>query len=211
MISIFDFREAERHLAASDARLAALIAQVGPLSLEVERLSSPFSALAQSIVYQQLTGKAAGTIHGRLLGLFPRRRLTPERVLDTHGRRLRGAGLSRAKVQALKDLATKTLDGVVPPVRAMHGMSDEEIVERLTAVRGIGRWTVEMLLIFRLGRPDVWPVTDYGVRKGYARIFSRGRLPSPKLLTRRGEAWRPYRSAAAWYLWRAVDTPGGRA
>jgi 3-methyladenine DNA glycosylase/8-oxoguanine DNA glycosylase len=209
--SLFDFQEAERHLAAADTRLAALIAHVGPLRLEVERLASPFAALAESIVYQQLTGKAAATIHGRLVDLFPRRRLTPERVLDTHGRRLRGAGLSRAKVLALKDLAAKTLAGVVPPMRALHAMPDEEIVERLTAVRGIGRWTVEMLLIFRLGRPDVWPVTDYGVRKGYARIFSRGRLPSPKLLERRGEQWRPYRSAAAWYLWRAVDNPAGRA
>jgi 3-methyladenine DNA glycosylase/8-oxoguanine DNA glycosylase len=209
--SPFDFQQAERHLAAADARLAALIAHVGPLRLEVEQLASPFAALAESIVYQQLTGRAAATIHGRLVDLFPRRRVTPERILGTHGRRLRGAGLSRAKVMALKDLAAKTLAGVVPPMRALHAMSDEEIVERLTAVRGIGRWTVEMLLIFRLGRPDVWPVTDYGVRKGYARIFSRGRLPSPKLLERRGEQWRPYRSAAAWYLWRAVDNPAGRA
>lgn len=111
----------------------------------------------------------------------------------------------------MKDLATKTLEGVVPPLPALHTMDDEQIIARLTAVRGVGRWTAEMLLIFRLGRPDVWPVTDYGVQKGYARVFSRGRLPSPKLLLRRGERWRPYRTAAAWYLWRAAEAPAGRA
>jgi 3-methyladenine DNA glycosylase/8-oxoguanine DNA glycosylase len=111
----------------------------------------------------------------------------------------------------LKDLATKTLAGAVPPLRALHAMSDEEIITQLTHVRGVGRWTVEMLLIFRLGRPDVLPVTDYGVRKGYARVFSRGRLPSPTLLAKRGERWRPFRTAAAWYLWRALESPAGRA
>ncbi len=174
-------------------------------------MQSPFQALAESIVYQQLTGKAAATIHGRLVDLFPRKRLTPERLLDTHARRLRGAGLSRAKVLALKDLAAKTLTGVVPTLARLHAMTDAEIVERLVQVRGIGRWSVEMLLIFRLGRPDVWPSTDYGVRKGYARVFGGGKLPSPKYLDRRGEGWRPYRTVAAWYLWRANDVPGGRA
>jgi len=206
----FDPQAAERHLAAADAKFAALIARVGPCRLQVEQLASPFAALVESIVYQQLTGKAAKTIHDRLVALFPARRLTPQRLLATHSRRLRSSGLSRAKVLALKDLAAKTLAGIVPPMRTLHAMDDEEIVARLTAVRGVGRWTVEMLLIFRLGRPDVWPVTDYGVRKGYARVFSRGRLPSPKLLLRRGERWRPYRSAAAWYLWRAVESPAGR-
>ena len=207
----FDLQAAERHLVGADAKLAALIARVGPCRLQIEALASPFAALVESIVYQQLTGKAAATIHGRLVGLFPRRRLTPGGVLETHPRRMRGAGLSRAKVLALKDLATKTLAGVVPPLRALHTMSDEEIITRLTAVRGVGRWTVEMLLIFRLGRPDVLPVTDYGVQKGYARVFSRGRLPSPKLLAKRGERWRPYRTTAAWYLWRALEIPAGRA
>ena len=174
-------------------------------------MQSPFQALAESIVYQQLTGKAAATIHGRLVSLFPRKRITPERLLETHARRLRGAGLSRAKVLALKDLAKKTLDGVVPTLARLHAMTDGEIVERLIQVRGIGRWSVEMLLIFRLGRPDVWPATDYGVRKGYARVFGGGRLPSPKYLERRGERWRPHRSVAAWYLWRANDVGGGRA
>ena len=206
----FDLQAAERHLAASDAKLAALIARVGPCRLQVEGLASPFAALVESIVYQQLTGKAAQTIHGRLVALFPQRRVNPQRLLATHHRRLRSSGLSRAKVLALKDLAAKTLEGVVPPLPALYAMDDEEIITRLTAVHGVGRWTAEMLLIFRLGRPDVWPVTDYGVRKGYARVFSRGRLPSPKLLAQRGERWRPYRSAAAWYLWRAAETPAGR-
>jgi len=206
-----DLQLAERHLAASDPKLAALIARVGPCRLQVEGLASPFAALVEAIVYQQLTGKAAQTIHGWLVGLFPQRRVSPQRLLATHHRRLRSAGLSRAKVLALKDLAAKTLEKVVPPLRILRAMPDEEIIARLTAVRGVGRWTAEMLLIFRLGRPDVWPATDYGVRKGYARVFSRGRLPSPKLLDQRGERWRPYRTVAAWYLWRAAETPGGRA
>src|SRR5207247_4791966 len=141
-------------------------------------------------------------------------RLTPQRLRLTHHRRLRSAGLSRAKVFALKDLAAKTLDRTVPTLGKLHDMPDAEIIEHLTAVRGIGQWTVEMLLIFRLGRPDILPVTDYGVRKGYARFFGGGKLPSPKYLARRGERWRPYRTAAAWYLWRARERPrknGGRA
>ncbi len=203
-----------RALCAVDPKFAPLIDRAGPYRLHVEQLSSPFQALAESIVYQQLTGKAAATIHGRLVALFPGKRLTPLRLLDTHHRRLRGAGLSRAKVLALKDLAAKTLDRTVPTLAKLHDMPDAEIIEHLTAVRGIGQWTVEMLLIFRLGRPDILPVTDYGVRKGYARFFGGGKLPSPKYLARRGERWRPYRTAAAWYLWRANEIPGkngGRA
>src|SRR2546426_5086439 len=196
-----------RALCAADPKFATLIERAGPYRLRVEQLQSPFQALAESIVYQQLTGKAAATIHGRLVALFPGKRLTPQRLIDTHHRRLRSAGLSRAKVLALKDLAAKTIDGTVPTMRRLQEMADAEIIEHLTAVRGIGQWTVEMLLIFRLGRPDVLPVTDYGVRKGYARIFGGGRLPSPKYLARRGERWRPYRSAAAWYLWRAEEIP----
>jgi DNA-3-methyladenine glycosylase II len=167
----FDARTAVRVLCAADEKFRPLIARVGPCRIELGHMQSPFQALAESIVYQQLTGKAAATIHGRLVDLFPRKRITPERLLDTHTRRLRGAGLSRAKVKALKDLAAKTLDGVVPPLARLHAMADAEIVERLVTVRGIGPWTVEMLLIFRLGRADVWPVTDYGVRKGFAVTF----------------------------------------
>ncbi|PYO82795.1 MAG: DNA-3-methyladenine glycosylase 2 family protein [Gemmatimonadetes bacterium] len=211
---VLDSDQVTQALCAADPKFAPLIERAGPYRLQIEQLQSPFQALAESIVYQQLTGKAAATIHGRLVALFPGKRLSPQRLLLTHHRRLRSAGLSRAKVLALKDLAAKTIDGTVPTMRRLQEMPDAEIVEHLTAVRGIGQWTVEMLLIFRLGRPDVLPVTDYGVRKGYARIFGGGRLPSPKYLARRGERWRPYRSAAAWYLWRANELPrknGGRA
>jgi DNA-3-methyladenine glycosylase II len=168
----------------------------------------PFDALAESIAYQQLSGKAAATIFGRVRALYPKRKwLDPELLLATPDEKLRAAGLSRAKTAALKDLAAKTIDGTVPSGRALIRMTDDEIVMRLTAVRGIGRWTVEMLLLFDLGRPDVWPVDDYGVRKGFAKTFGRRKLPTPKQLMKFGEKWRPYRSMAAWYFWRALDAP----
>ena len=210
---MFDSQQAVSALCAVDPKFAPLIKRAGPFRLQIEELQSPFQALAEAIVYQQLTGKAAATIYDRLVSLFPGKRLTPQRLVAAHHRRLRSAGLSRAKVRALKDLAAKTLDRTVPTLAALHKMPDAAIIEHLTAVRGIGQWTVEMLLIFRLGRPDVLPVTDYGVRKGYARVFGGGRLPSPKYLARRGERWRPFRSVAAWYLWRANEVPdknGGR-
>lgn len=166
----------------------------------------PFDALAESIAYQQLSGKAAATIFGRIRALYPKSKwLDPEKLLATPDETLRAAGLSRAKTAALKDLAAKTIDGTVPSGRALIRMSDDEIITRLTAVRGIGRWTVEMLLLFDLGRPDVWPVDDYGVRKGFAKTFGRRKLPTPKQLMKFGEKWRPYRSVAAWYFWRALD------
>jgi 3-methyladenine DNA glycosylase/8-oxoguanine DNA glycosylase len=165
-----------------------------------------FDALAESIAYQQLNGKAAATIWGRVRALYPRRKwLEPAKVLGTPDEMLRAAGLSRAKAAALKDLAAKTIDGTVPSGRALLKMSDDEIIARLTQVRGIGRWTVEMLLLFDLGRPDVWPVDDYGVRKGFAKTFGKRKLPTPKELMKHGEKWRPYRSVAAWYFWRALD------
>lgn len=204
----YDREVAVAHLRDRDPRLAPLIDRVGALRLEVERVQSPFAALAESIVYQQLTGKAAATIHGRLVRLCrPRRRLRPEDINDFTDEQLRGAGLSRAKTAALRDLAVKTIEGVVPTMRRLQGMDDEEIVERLTSIRGIGRWTVEMLLIFRLGRPDVLPVTDYGVQKGFKMVFGKRQLPKPAQLARYGQRWAPYRSVAAWYLWRAVDQP----
>jgi len=198
----------EQHLAASDPRMAALIARSRRYTIAPSRALRPFDALAESIAYQQLSGKAAATIWGRVRMLYPKRKfLDPRLVLKTPDEKLRAAGLSRSKVAALKDLAAKTLDGTVPPARALAKMTDEEIIERLIQVRGIGRWTVEMLLLFDLGRPDVWPVHDYGVRKGFAKTFGRRKLPTPKQLARLGEKWRPYRSAAAWYFWRALDQP----
>ena len=204
-----DHKKAHRHLANTDPRMAQLIACSGRYNIAPAVSIRPFDALAESIAYQQLSGKAAATIFGRVRALYPKRkRLDPEQLLATPDETLRAAGLSRAKTAALKDLAAKTIDGTVPSSRALLRMSDDEIIARLTQVRGIGRWTVEMLLLFDLGRPDVWPVDDYGVRKGFAKTFARRKLPTPKQLMKIGEKWRPYRSVAAWYFWRALDANG---
>jgi 3-methyladenine DNA glycosylase/8-oxoguanine DNA glycosylase len=188
--------------------MAELIARSRRYNITPAISVRPFDALAESIAYQQLTGKAAATIFGRVRALYPKRKwLDPKQLLATPDEALRAAGLSRAKTAALKDLAAKTIDGTVPSGRALVRMTDDEIITRLTTVRGIGRWTVEMLLLFDLGRPDVWPVDDYGVRKGFAKTFRRRELPTPKQLMKLGEKWRPYRSVAAWYFWRALDAP----
>lgn len=198
----------EEHLAATDPRLATLIARSIRYNIKPTPLIRPFDALAESIAYQQLSGKAAATIFSRVRALYPPRKyLDPEKILDTRDENFRAAGLSRSKTAALKDLAAKTIDGTIPSGRALTRMSDEEIIARLTTVHGIGRWTVEMLLLFDLGRLDVWPVDDYGVRKGFAKTFGRRKLPKPKQLLKIGEKWRPYRSVAAWYFWRALDQP----
>src|SRR5256886_2169493 len=200
--------QAHQHLTATDPRLAVLIARSLPYNVKPARSIRPFDALAESIAYQQLSGKAAATIFGRVRALYPRRKyLDPEKILVTPDETFRAAGLSRNKIAALKDLAAKTIDGTVPAGRALIRMSDDEIIARLITVRGIGRWTVEMLLLFDLGRPDVWPVDDYGVRKGFAKTFGKRKLPTPKQLMKLGEQWRPYRSVAAWYFWRALDAP----
>ncbi len=195
------------HLSASDPRFAQLIAAARPFVARATPLVRPFDSLAESIAYQQLSGKAAATIWGRVRALYGKRKwLDPKQVLATPDEKLRACGLSRAKTAALKDLAARTIDGTVPSARALARMSEDEIIERLTTVRGIGRWTVEMLLLFELGRLDVWPVADLGVRKGYAKTFRKRKLPAPKELMKLGEKWRPYRSVAAWYFWRALDT-----
>ena len=208
----FDFmnrNHAHQLLSESDVRMAALIARSRRYEIQPAVSIRPFDALAESIAYQQLNGKAAAAIWNRVRALYPKRKpLDPAKVLATPDETLRAAGLSRAKIAAIKDLAAKTIDGTVPSSRALLRMSDDEIVARLTTVRGIGRWTVEMLLLFDLGRPDVWPVDDYGVRKGFAKTFGRRKLPTPKRLMKLGEKWRPYRSVAAWYFWRALDGPG---
>ena len=208
----FDGEAAVSHLAGVDADLKKLIAQVGPLKLSLKHTSDTFTALAEAIVYQQLNGKAAATIFGRLLGLFPKRRLSPKGLLRLTDQELRGAGLSNSKALSLRDLAEHKLRGEIPSVPKLLRMTDEEIVERLTVVRGIGRWTVEMLLIFRLGRPDVFPVSDYGIRKGFAcvcraRQASDVALPSTDVMEQRAAKWRPFRSVASWYLWRALELP----
>jgi DNA-3-methyladenine glycosylase II len=203
-----DHKKAHRHLAAIDSRLAKLIARSRRYDVRPSLSLRPFDALAESIAYQQLSGKAAATIWGRVRALYPKRKyLDPKMVLKTPNETLRAAGLSGSKVAALKDLAAKTIDGTVPSARALAKMSDEEIIERLVTVRGIGRWTAEMLLLFDLGRPDVWPVHDYGVQKGFAKTFGKRKLPTPKQLMKLGKKFEPYRSVAAWYFWRALDVP----
>ena len=202
----FDPVAAVDHLRARDKRLARIIDRVGPFRMRPAAMQSPFEALAESIVYQQLTGKAAATIWSRVVLLFhPRKVPRPQDLIDISDEKLRGAGLSRSKAAALKDLAAKTLEGVVPAAAVLQKLSNEEIIERLTAVRGIGPWTVEMMLIFRLARPDVLPATDYGVRKGFAKLRALAELPKPADLLAYGERWKPYRSVASWYLWRALD------
>src|SRR6185437_3505573 len=220
----FDPAKAIAHLRAGDPKLAALIERAGPFTLQLSPSVSPFESLLEAILYQQLHGKAAASIHRRVREIYlgdPK----PQALLDTPVERLRAAGGSTNKIKALRDLAGHTLDGTVPSHPAILKMSDADIVERLTEVRGIGSWTVEMLLIFRLGRPDVLPVTDYGVRKGFALTFQRlpknraieaSDLPKADVLFRRGQRWRPFRSVASWYMWRACDLakgtpPGGRA
>jgi methylated-DNA-[protein]-cysteine S-methyltransferase len=203
----FDPDAAIEHLRASDPVLGRLIDSVGPFRLQLQRTPSVFGALAEAIVYQQLSGKAAATIFGRLCGLFrdASAGLTPAHIARASEERLRSAGLSRSKALSLQDLAHKTISGELPSLSDVRRLDDESIVERLTAVRGVGRWTAEMLLIFRLGRPDVLPVDDYGVRKGFALAFKKKELPARKDVEKRGERWRPYRSVATWYLWRALD------
>ena len=203
----YDPAEAVRHLSSADPTLAALISRAGPFAMRLRPLRSPFEALARNIVYQQLHGKAAAAIHERVLALSGGKRLRPEHILDTPDGPLRAAGLSASKLAALRDLAAKAADGTVPALARLRRMSDEEIISQLTQVRGVGRWTVEMLLMFGLGRPDVLPVGDYAVRKGFAATYGLSEMPKPKELRAYGERWRPYRSAASWYMWRALGPP----
>lgn len=201
----YDPDEAIRHLAAVDPQLAELIDRAGPFSMQVRRMHSPFEALARNIIYQQLHSNAAAAIHQRVLDLFGGKRLRPQDVLAASEEQLRGAGLSKAKLASLRDLSSRVLDGTVPTLSRLNRMADEEIIERLTIVRGIGRWTVEMLLMSKLGRPDVLPVDDYGVRKGFALTYGLEEMPSRKQLQEHGERWRPFRSVASWYMWQAVN------
>ena len=198
--------EAIQHLCRADKTLARLVAQVGPCTLKLKSRRTPFEALVQAVAHQQLNGTAAATILKRVTALYPGKRFpTPQDLLETSDEQLRRAGLSRAKTAAVKDIAAKTLTGVVPGARAIAQMGDAEILERLIGVRGVGPWTVEMLLMFTLGRKDVLPATDYGVRKGFAITYGRDDLPSPKELLEYGERWRPHRTTAAWYLWRSLE------
>jgi 3-methyladenine DNA glycosylase/8-oxoguanine DNA glycosylase len=199
-------------LSSRDRALGAVIERVGGSGFPPHAGVSSFEALAHSIVYQQLSGKAAATIFGRFRALFPGAEFpAPSRVLETPHALMRGAGLSEAKARAIRDLAHHAEQGVVLPVATLRRMSPEAVIERLTVVRGVGRWTVEMLLLFRLGHPDVLPAHDLGIRKGLARIMRRRELPEPGAVIRRGERWRPWRSVASWYLWRAAELPRSRS
>lgn len=230
----YDRTLALRELTAADPKLGRLIERAGPFTLTLASTQSPFEALLQSIIYQQLHGKAAASIHRKLirsfhppsanpapldvefelaaleLGPHP----SPQQLLECPNEQLRGAGLSGNKALAVRDLAAKTLDGTVPTLPRIRRMSDGDIIEHLTQVRGIGRWTVEMFLIFRLGRPDILPTSDYGVRKGFALTFEHLKpttkvtpalLPTPATMERRANRWHPWCSVASWYLWRACD------
>jgi DNA-3-methyladenine glycosylase II len=215
----YDAALACRELAAADPKLGKLIAQAGPFTLKLAGAQPPVEALAESIVYQQLNGKAAATIHRRVLESFHPlvgigNHPTPQHILDCPNDQLRAAGLSANKQLALRDLAAKTLDGTVPTLAAARKMSNQALIDRLTQVRGIGQWTVEMFLIFRLGRPDVFPVGDYGVRKGFALTFlglkptqkvTPDLLPKPEIMLKRAKKWGNWHSVASWYLWRACD------
>lgn len=194
------------HLSQVDPAMARLIRVVGPCTLTPQTRRAPFESLVRAIASQQLHRKAAESILRRFIALFPGRRFPRAEDLATvDDARLRGVGFSRSKVAALRDLAAKTRDGTVPTARIIRGLDDEAIVQRVTAVRGIGRWTVEMLLIFQLGRPDVLPVDDFGVRNGFRIAYRTRAMPTPQAIRRYGERWRPYRTVASWYLWRATE------
>jgi DNA-3-methyladenine glycosylase II len=192
-------------LSRADRRLAKVIRRVGCFPTKKRKPQHPFASLLQAIVYQQIAGKAAEAIFGRVKALggsgFP----TPEEILRAPKTKLRRAGLSRQKIAAVKDLAAKTLDGTVPPLAKIRRMSEEEIHERLTRVHGIGEWSVQMFLMSRLGRPDVLPAHDLGIRKGFQIVYGHKEAPKPQIILEHGERWRPYRSIASWYLWRAAD------
>jgi len=197
---------ASAELARRDPAMAAMVEQVGPCALPLRRSpAGHFASLARTICYQQLAGRAAATIHGRFVALFPDAAPSPAAVLALPDTALRGVGLSGSKVASLRDLAWHVESGEIRPA-TMARRADEEVVRTLTVVRGIGRWTAEMFLMFQLGRLDVWPVDDFGVRNGYARLYGLDPMPTARQLEPHGDAFRPYRSVAAWYCWRAVDT-----
>ena len=208
----FDLRVAMDTLAAKDERLAPLIKETREFRVEKGAAESPYEVLVEAVTHQSISGKAAATIFGRVKALGSNGRIpTPQEMLKLRKPALRRAGLSGAKIAAMRDLAQKTIDGVVPTLDEAHRLSDEELVKRLVSVRGVGVWTVEMFLIFRLGRPDVLPIHDLGVRKGWAITYGKKHMPKPKELLKFGERWRPYRTVASWYMWRACQRAGHAA
>ncbi|MDD2878252.1 MAG: DNA-3-methyladenine glycosylase 2 family protein [Acidiphilium sp.] len=198
-------RLARAHLTLADPVLGMLISDVGACGLKPDRTREPYAALISAVAHQQLHARAAEAIMGRLAMLAGSPIPEPAELLSLSDTALRGCGFSGAKIAALRDIAARTLDGTVPTRRAAARLSDAMLIERLCALRGIGRWTVEMLLIFTLGRPDVFPVDDFGVREGYRLLHGLTEQPKPRAFAVIGEAYAPYRSFAAWYLWRAAD------
>ena len=197
---------AHKHLSAADPVMRRLIREHGRCALVPETRRSPFQSLVQAVAHQQLNGTAANTILMRFKKLFPGRKFPrPEDLTNVTDEQIRACGFSFAKIKAIRDIAEKTLSGVVPSSREIVKLSDDEIIERLTEVRGVGRWTVEMLLIFQLGREDVLPADDFGVRSGFRIAYKKRELPKPKALLAHGKRWRPHGTTAAWYLWRAAD------
>lgn len=196
--------EAEKHLMKVCPAMRKHVPKHEPYPAAFERFKDPYKALIRAVVYQQLSGKAAATIYGRVMALYGRAHPKPDEVIATKDETFRTAGLSRQKIAALRDIAQKRLDGIIPHQRSIMHLPDGEIIERLTAVKGVGRWTVEMYLIFSLGRPDVLPVDDLGVRKGASKML--GRDLDAKALGEYGARWAPWRSAAAWHCWRATET-----
>jgi DNA-3-methyladenine glycosylase II len=208
----FDLRKAVRFLSKADPQLAQLIRRAAGFRINPHDSETPYESLLRAIVYQSISGKAAATIFARVKALAANGRCpSPEEILRIRKPVLRRVGLSGAKIEAVRDLAHKTIEGVVPTLGQALEMSDRELVERLVSVRGVGAWTVEMFLIFRLGRPDVLPIHDYGVLKGFALTYGKKRIPTPRELTQYGERWRPYRTVASWYMWRAVELAGNDA
>jgi DNA-3-methyladenine glycosylase II len=199
-------KKALAHLRTTDPVLAAVIDRVGPCRLRADPEGTHYSAVLQSIVYQQLSGAAAGTIHGRVLALFEGREPTPRALLKIDDTVLRAAGLSGQKVRYAKSLSEHALRRDFPLER-LHECDDDTIIDTLTQVKGVGRWTAQMFLMFRLGRPDVLPDLDLGVQKGIQRAYGLRRLPTPAQVLRRGTRWAPYRSVASWYMWRLLDLP----
>jgi len=205
----FNLEAALKHLCERDECLKSLIADLRPFQIDAEDGQSPYEVLMEAIAYQSISGKAAETIFGRIKALGENGRPpAPEKMLKIPAQKLRKAGLSGAKVLAMKDLAKKTIQGIVPTHDQALKLSDEELVERLVSVRGIGAWTVEMFLIFRLGRPDVLPIHDLGVKKGWSVAYGKKHMPKPQELLKFGERWRPYRTVASWYMWRAFERAG---
>ena len=197
---------AHKHLSKNDPVMRRLIREHGRCALVPETRRSPFQSLVQAVAHQQLNGTAANTILMRFIKLFPGRKFPrPEDLANVTDEQIRACGFSFAKIKAIRDIAEKTLSGVVPSSREIVKLSDDEIIERLTEVRGVGRWTVEMLLIFQLGREDVLPAADFGVRNGFRIAYKKRELPKPKALLAHGKRWRPHGTTAAWYLWRAAD------